>query len=184
MDKVTDLETSPLLPRHVFNELMTEVASRIEAVKQGPSAYQTFAELASIFMELGNRLALLIYRESGVNGSQRLACAQGCSVCCHVPSEVRPGNHGNFSMSYLDMISLVENYAEIKVANPSLNLKAITAVEEAKRTGALQPCPHLTANGNCGCQIASNRDPSFACNVDPSDVRTPVFSVSSRGLST
>jgi len=34
------------------------------------------------------------------------------------------------------------------------------------------------------CQIASNRDPSFACNVDPSDVRTPVFSVSSRGLST
>ena len=87
-------------------------------------------------------------------------------------------------MSYLDMIWLVENYAEIKVANPSLNFKAITAVEEAKRTGALQPCPHLTANGNCGaykyrplpCKIwfsadlrlcIQNRDLGYEADVNP-----------------
>ncbi len=58
-------------------------------------------------------------------------------------------------MSYLDIIWLVENYAEIIVANPSANRKAITAVEEAKRTQTLQPCPHLTASG--GCAIYTNR---------------------------
>lgn len=147
---MTNLETFPLLSRHAFDELMMEVVSRVEAVKQGASAYRTLIELASIFEELGNRLAFLIYREGEVNGNQHLACTAGCSVCCHVPSEIRAGDKRNFSMSYLDMILLVENYADIKMANPSLNLKAITAVEEAKRTGSLQPCPHLAPNGKCG----------------------------------
>lgn len=56
-------------------------------------------------------------------------------------------------MSYLDIIWLVENYAEIKAANPSVNCKAIAAVEEAKRTEALQPCPHLAESGNCGIYV-------------------------------
>ena len=34
------------------------------------------------------------------------------------------------------------------------------------------------------CQIASNRDPSFACNADPSVVRASAFFVIGRGLST
>ncbi len=147
---MTDLETSPLLPRHIFDELMMEVASKVEAVAQGPSAYRTLAELATIYQALGNYLAHLIYQESGTNGAQRLACASGCSVCCHVPSEVRVRDKRNFSMSYLDVISLVENYADIKTTNSHVNCRAIAAVEEAKRTEALQPCPHLTANGTCG----------------------------------
>jgi hypothetical protein len=75
-------------------------------------------ELASVYQAFGNRLALLIYRESGGTGSQSLAGAAGCSVCCHVPSEVRARDKRNFSMSYLDIIWLVENYAGIKMANP------------------------------------------------------------------
>ncbi len=47
--QVTDLETSPLLPSNVFDELMAEVVSRLEAIEQGPSAYRTFAELASTY---------------------------------------------------------------------------------------------------------------------------------------
>jgi hypothetical protein len=38
--------------------------------------------------------------------------------------------------------------------------------------------------GGVGCQIASNRDPLFACNVDPLGVRALVLSVSGGGLST
>jgi hypothetical protein len=34
------------------------------------------------------------------------------------------------------------------------------------------------------CQIASNRDPFFACNVDPLGVRALVLFVSGGGLST
>jgi uncharacterized membrane protein len=57
--------------------------------------------------------------------------------------------------------------------------KAIaTAVAEAFKSESAIDCAKYD------CQIASNRDPLFACNVDPLGVRALVLSVSGGGLST
>ena len=173
-----------MLPQNVFDEFMTEVTSRVRTVEQGPSVYRTLVALASIYQELADSLVLEVYSASGVNGRQCLTCAAGCNICCHVPSEVRSKDKRNFSMSYLDVIWLIENYDNIKMADPFLYRKVIAAVEAAKCTEYLQPCPYLTASGRCSiylyrplpCKIwfsydislcIRNRDLGYEANVNP-----------------
>ncbi len=178
-----DLATEPLLPREAFDQLLAEAMARANALEPGPSTYHTLVQLADIYHELGNRLSGIVYGTK-LEGEFQLGCAAGCDTCCHIPSEVRPGDNRNFSMSYLDVIWLVANYDRIKAANPEVNLKARAAFDGAQSARAVPPCPHLSEEGSCriyeqrpmSCKIwfsadlslcIINRQRGYAAEVNP-----------------
>lgn len=113
------------------------------------ASYAALAWAARIHQELGNTLSKRIYEAATTANDWRGACARGCDGCCLVPSEARGTDSGNFSMTVLDAITLVEHHGEILASAPDIDDKATRAVAEAKRTGDAVRCPHLTDDGKC-----------------------------------
>jgi Fe-S-cluster containining protein len=147
---MTELGGVALVSSAEFDAFMAAVRRRLGAIKKTSSRYYDLTRIARVHQEFGNALSAMIYTAE-VAGRPKLACAAGCSTCCLIPSEKRPQGAGyNFAMSYLDVITLVEAYPEIKAADQSLPERAISAVEEAERTNGLVACPHLRRDGGCG----------------------------------
>lgn len=139
-----------LVPPELFADLMAEVKQRVDQMPVTPSRYENLAALARLHQEFGNRLSKLIYQSAVTRGSPMLACSTGCATCCDIPSSVTRTPSGTYWMSVLDEVTLIENYAEIKAANPGLVERTLNAVEEARQLREMVRCPHMTAKETCG----------------------------------
>ncbi len=139
-----------LVSKEDFGALLAEVRQRLAGLVRGPSRYENLAAVARLHQEFGNRLSKLIYDTSLAGKGPKLACAAGCATCCDIPSSAARGKGGTYTMTALDMLSLIEHYPEVKAANSDLPAKTIRRIEEAKATKDMVPCPHLTAVGGCG----------------------------------
>lgn len=140
---------SKLLPETELKSLAAEARSRLEAIANCRSRYATLARAAQIHQQLGNALSRRIYEAATTAGDWQSPCVRGCDGCCLVPSEARGTDSGNFSMTVLDAVTLVEHHHEIQAAIPDIANKAFRSVAEAKRTGDLVRCPYLTDGGEC-----------------------------------
>ena len=136
-----------LVPEPTFNNLMAEVELRVTGLTRTDLRYRDLSELARIHQELGNALSGLVYATASDEDGSKLACKNGCSTCCFIPSNARGIGGTNFTMSILDVMTLVENYAKSKGADAALADKAIASVQQARRTKQLVPCPNLTVAG-------------------------------------
>jgi Fe-S-cluster containining protein len=139
-----------LIDPAAFDSLIADVRRQVEGCPRTGSRYQDLAHLSRVHQELGNALSKLIYEAASAALPQGLACRRGCSTCCHIPSAVREVEESNFTMSILDAVTLIESYADIKAADPSVPERAIDAFARARDTKGLVPCPHLGPSGECG----------------------------------
>lgn len=158
---MTDQHDVFLLPTATLTLAINEATLRLKRLLRVESRYRNLVEVASIHQELGNSLSKQIYDEAPNGRRPKIACAAGCSTCCLIPSMVRRDNANSFVMTVLDVVTLIENYPQIKAANESLLDKAKTSVEQARLSNDVAPCPHLDRSGACGIY---NRRP-VACKI-------------------
>lgn len=136
-----------LLANDAVQSLIWEARRRLAGVSRVDGNYRVLVQIARIHQDIGNAISDLAYEV--VSQKVELACARGCHTCCLIPSEARGVTTGNFSMSMLDVITIIEHYDEIKRADAGLPDRARWAAAEARRTQNLVQCPHLGAGGEC-----------------------------------
>jgi len=136
-----------LLANDAIQSLIWEARRRLAGVSRVDGNYRVLVQIARIHQDIGNAISDLAYEV--VSQKVELACARGCHACCLIPSEARGVTSGNFSMSMLDAITIIEHYDEIKRADAGLPDRARWAASEARRTKNLVQCPHLGMGGEC-----------------------------------
>ncbi len=130
-------------PQLVLEEFVLAAERRLANLVRSASRYETLVRIAAICQEFGNELSRLIYAASTRGESPQLACKSGCATCCHIPYTVPQVATTDFTMTVLDVITLVEHLHELKP-------------DEGKRPFAtasgilpVAPCPQLTQAGSC-----------------------------------
>lgn len=151
---MTQHETIELVPPDTFERLMVQARHRLVIFVRGKSRYQNLVEIARVHQEFGNILSRRIYEATTSRQNERTpACLRGCETCCLVPSKVRGTEFGNFTMTVLDALTLIEHYNEIRDADAALPDKALQCADKARRTGGVVRCPHLSSTGECGIYV-------------------------------
>jgi len=158
MSDTAALDPIELLPQGGLDPILTEARSLLAAIPAEASRYDALAAAARIYQDLGSRLSSMVYQHANSRSGHGLACAPGCSTCCHMPSDV--GGGVSFQLSFLDYITLLESQAIISAAVDRVVEKAADSVEQA-RAGGTVSCPYLGQRGECG--IYENRP--VACKI-------------------
>lgn len=143
-----DENDNVLLEPAELDRVIETASFKLSQLVRTSSRYHNLSALASLHQQLGNDLSKLIYEKT--SNRRRIACASGCATCCLIPSAVRRDNANNFTLSVLDIVTLIEHYPAIKDAVPSLLGKATASVQRARASNDVAPCPYLGDRGTCG----------------------------------
>ena len=167
--------TNPLLPPAALAEVISLANARLAHLTLHPSRYQTLAEIARIHQDCGNALSQAIYAASKDN-APAIACTFGCDACCHIPSVNPQVTTTDFTMTVIDVVSLIEHAGEAPAPGGDF--------QKTPGPQAVVPCPNLTAARACGiyhhrpvtCKIwfsanvtlcVRNRDDGYTAGVNP-----------------
>ncbi|HTQ98436.1 MAG TPA: hypothetical protein VMH83_00535 [Candidatus Acidoferrum sp.] len=126
----------------LLDEFVRAAEARLAALEHGSSRYDSLVRIAAISQELGNALSQRLYTAAESGAAPALACAYGCDTCCRIPSSLLQVTTTDFTMTVLDLITLVELRDRVRAVDPV----AVIATDGSVPT---IPCPQLTDSGAC-----------------------------------
>jgi hypothetical protein len=100
-----------LLDSAALDGVIETVSFELSQLARTPSRYRNLSAAALLHQKLGNDLSKLIYEKT--SDHRRIACASGCATCCLIPSAVRRDNANNFTLSVLDIVTLIRSGREL-----------------------------------------------------------------------